>query len=338
MRAIVVRPGPHFSVQDVCAGWTRALRRLGVKVFDFNYDDRLSFYENAHHKRDGEFVRSVPEPQDAIKMALKGLSAVAYEWWPDLIFVVSGFYISADYWQVLRSRGHRIVLLHTESPYEDDRQLEVAPLVDVNLINDPTNLDRFRAVNRNTFYMPHAYDPGVHRPDGMRTDPHDFGFVGTGFAERCDFFERVDWTGIDVALAGNWQKHPTWLTKYLAHPADQCVDNSEAVRLYRSVKASANLYRREAERPGLVDGWAMGPREVELAATGCFYLTEPRGENREVLPMVPTFSDPDDFGERLRWWLAHDDERAKVAAEARAAIAPRTFENHARTLLAEVMA
>jgi spore maturation protein CgeB len=77
----------------------------------------------------------------------------------------------------------------------------------------------------------------------------------------------------------------------------------------------------------------MGPREVELAAVGCFYLTEPRGENREVLPMLPTITSPEEFGEKLRWWLNHDDERARVARAARQAIADRTFDNNCRFLL-----
>jgi spore maturation protein CgeB len=77
----------------------------------------------------------------------------------------------------------------------------------------------------------------------------------------------------------------------------------------------------------------MGPREVELAACGAFYLTEPRCENREVLPMVPTVAGPEDFADKLRWWLAHDTERQAVADQAREAIADRTFLNSARKLL-----
>ncbi len=94
-----------------------------------------------------------------------------------------------------------------------------------------------------------------------------------------------------------------------------------------------NIYRREAERPALAQGWSMGPREVELAATGTFFLTEARGENRAVLPMIPTFDSPADFEEQLRWWLAHDTERQAVADAARAAIAPRTFKANAAELL-----
>ena len=99
---------------------------------------------------------------------------------------------------------------------------------------------------------------------------------------------------------------------------------------------SANLYRAEAQEGDTGEGWAMGPREVELAACGTFYLTEERGENREVLPMVPTFDSPEDFGEKVRWWLAHPEAREQVAREAMAAIGDRTFENHAARLLEHI--
>ena len=77
----------------------------------------------------------------------------------------------------------------------------------------------------------------------------------------------------------------------------------------------------------------MGPREIEMAATELFYLRDPRPEGNQVLPMLPTFDGPGDASEKLRWWLAHDAEREKMARQARAAVADRTFTSNARRLL-----
>ena len=49
--------------------------------------------------------------------------------------------------------------------------------------------------------------------------------------------------------------------------------------------------------------------------------------------MLPTFDGPEDASEKLRWWLKHPEERARVASLARDAIADRTFVNSARRLL-----
>lgn len=335
MRVLLVHPGPHFSVSDVFVGWEEGLREVGCSVATFNLHDRLSFYSLAvRQTTDGELIRMVDE-EGACRLASKGIQAACFEWWPDVVIIVSCFYIPADILDVIRARRIKVVILHSESPYEDDRQLERAAHADLNIINDPTNLDRFMRVAP-VAYLGHAYRPAVHCPGPAKPElASDFAFVGTGYQSRIDFLERVDWTGVDVALGGNWQQldPDSPLRKFVAHDIEHCVDNTETVDAYRSTKASANLYRREAERPELSGGWAMGPREVELAATGTFFLREARGEGDDVLPMVPTFDGPEDFETQLRWYLDHDDERQAVADRARAAIADCTFAASAAQLL-----
>ena len=334
MRALVVQPGPHFSVDDVFNGWCEGLTANGVEVMPYNLGDRLTFYEQALLDN-GEQIKRAFSRDAAIDMAVNGLYSAAYKWWPDLILVISGFFTSPELLDVLRSRRHKVVLLHTESPYEDERQLILAPHADLNLLNDPTNLEVFSQVAP-TRYVPHAYRPDLHHPRKPVADlASDFCFVGTGYPSRINFLESVDWTGLDVALAGNWQGLDTDspLRKFLAHDIESCVDNADAAAMYASTKASVNLYRTEAQRPELSHGWAMGPREVELAACGTFFLRDSRPESDEVLGMLPTFTDPDDFGHKLRWWLAHDTARETAAAQAREAVAERTFTNHARDLL-----
>jgi len=327
---MVVRPGPHFSVQDVSNGWTRALKDLGCHVGDFNLDERLDFYDKALGimMEDHKFI-------DIVRLVSKQVEAACYEFWPDIVLVVSGFFTPPEMLALMQSRGHKVVLLATESPYEDDNQLGLAPFCDLVLLNDPTNLHLYQELTE-VDYSPHAYDPAIH----YRREPEpewksDFCFVGTGYPSRVEFLEAVDWSGIDAAFGGNWQalKDDSPLTPFLVHEKELCIENENAVELYSACKASANIYRTEALRPELAKGWSMGPREVELAAVGTFYLTEERGENREVLPMVPVFDGPDDFGEQLRWWLAHDTERERVADEAQRAVADRTFTKHARGLL-----
>jgi hypothetical protein len=73
----------------------------------------------------------------------------------------------------------------------------------------------------------------------------------------------------------------------------------------------------------------MGPREVEMAACGLFFLRDPRVESDAVLPMLPAVTTPEDASEQLRWWLARDSEREALAAMAREAVANRTFRNNA---------
>jgi spore maturation protein CgeB len=333
MRVLVVRPGPSFSVEDVAQGWMEGFRTIGAHVTEFDTGAATTYHEQALKSM------GIDDPEQACLMMAANLRQTIFDCWPDLVLVVSAFLIPPAAYDIIRSRNIKVVGLLTESPYEDDAQLPIAAHCDAVLVNDPTNLEKFLEVNPSTWYQPHCYRPTVHRPGNVGKDyQSDFCFVGTGYPGRVEWFEQCDFSGIDVALAGNWQALGTLspLRPYVAHPLAQCVDNIEAVKLYQGTKASMNLYRTEAQRTELLDGWAMGPREVELAACGTFYLTEERGENREVLPMVPTFDGPEDFTEKLRWWLDHDDERRDVAWAARAAVGTRTFAKAAAELVARL--
>lgn len=335
MRVLLVHPGPGFSVHDVYTGWHEGLQAAGATVATYNLHDRLTFYDRTYlHVSDGLFRKAL-EPEQAIELAINGLLSACYQFWPDVVVVITGFLVKPEMLDLLRGRLHKVVVIHTEQPYELERELDMAQHADLNLLNDPVNIDKFRAVAP-SIYMPHAYRPHIHKPGTF--DPEaasDFAFVGTGFKSRIEFFEAMNLDGVEVALGGNWQQldEDSPLRKYLAHPIEQCCDNTEGVRLYQSAKAGLNLYRREADEGGSIEGWAMGPREVEMAATGLFFLRDPRGEGDEVLPMLPTFATPEDASEQLRWWLAHEGFREEAARQARTAIADRTFTAHAKQLL-----
>lgn len=338
MRIVAAHPGPAFSVHDCHVGWTEAFRKLGHPVAEYNLSERLTFYDAALFEMPGtgELRRALTVNQ-ARELAVNGLYATLYKLRPDLLFVTSAFFYPPDIFELARSYGTRVVLLHTESPYEDTRQMALAGHVDVNLLNDPTNLDAFRRINPATYYMPHSYRECLHHPGSV--DPNlaaDLAFVGTGYRSRIEFLEAVDLTGLDVFLAGNWQPlgDDSPLRKHLAHEPDECLDNEQTTAVYRSSRCGLNLYRREAETGDVAGGWSCGPREIEMAACGLFFLREPRGESDELFPMLPTVTTPGEASELLRWYLARDDARHEAATHARSAITDRTFTIRAAELMA----
>ena len=340
MRWLAVHPGPHYSVQDVYTGWVEALRGLGEKVFEYNLGDRLVFFEQALMPADPDNVRNPTVFKRAVSLdeaailAADGIGNLVLRHRPDVLLVVSAFFVPLDTLRAVRAAGVKVVVLHTESPYEDMRQMAVAAHADLNLLNDPVNIGLFQQIAP-TLYVPHAHRPTVHHRGAAEPGlVCDFAFIGTGYPSRVEFLERMGLDGLDVVLGGNWEALPEGspLLKHVDGPKDQCYDNGDAADLYRSARASVNVYRREV-KGGTAGGWAMGPREVEMAACGLFFLRDPRGEGDEVLGMLPTFASPEDAGEQLRWWLAHDSERERAAALAAEAVADRTFTRHAASLL-----
>lgn len=335
MRILAAHPGPSFSVHDVFVGWVEALRELGCQVAAFNLAERLTFYDAAMLETpDGKLLKALPQ-EKAHELAVNGLYSALYKTKPDVLLAVSAFFYPPTLFDLARSYGTRVVLLHTESPYEDGRQIAIAAHADLNLINDPTNIDAFRKVAR-TEYVPHSYRPCIHHPGSG--DPKlaaDLAFVGTGYDSRITFFQAMHLDGLDVLLAGNWQQltEDSPLRQFVAHEPDECLDNEQTAEVYRSAKVGMNLYRREAERPELSSGWSMGPREVEMAACGAFFLRDPRPEGDELLSMLPTITGPEDASEQLRYWLAHPDERQQLATRAREAVTGHTFTNRAAHML-----
>jgi spore maturation protein CgeB len=335
MRALVVHPGPDFSVADVFNGWCKGLTQLGVRVMPYNLGDRLTWAAHAFLKsdHDGSYSEAFPEFEDKASFGVSGLAKAAYYWWPDVVIFVSGFFVDHELVDVMRNRGHKVVCVLTESPYEDTRQLERASVFDAVTLNDPTNLEQFQQVTT-AMYSPHCYNPDVHHP-GESKYKADVSFVGTGYPSRQAFMSRVDWSGIDLALGGYWKGADETLSPFLVHDPEDCMDNGQTAELYRGSSASFNLYRLETngDPADSSDGWAIGPREVELAAIGTWFARQSRPESDDLFPMLPTFSSPEELGDQIRWALAHPAERADAAAAARAAIADRTFDRNAAALL-----
>lgn len=330
MRAMVVGPLADFSVADVARGWVNGLRSVGVQTAHFDLSTQLSWFLSA----------AVEDQRLGIEKAKSAVSinvlAEAYLIDPDVVIVITGSDVDPKLIAELRCPT---VLVLTEHPYEAEGQLLAAAAMrpDMILVNDPAGAEMYEQVAP-TFYLPHAYDPAVHRP-GSGPVKWDACFVGTGFRNRIEFFEAVDWSGIDLALGGMWAGAVDGpLNKFLLHDdPTECVDNAVTADIYRASRCGISLYRTDFHgEHSSAEGWAISPREVELAACGVPFARQHRGESDELFPMLPTFSSPDELGDVLRWLLTHDDERHAAAQAARAAIADRTFANNAVRVLSRL--
>lgn len=70
-----------------------------------------------------------------------------------------------------------------------------------------------------------------------------------------------------------------------------------------------------------------------MARCGLWFARQSRPESDEVFPMLPTFSNPQELGEQLRWAIANPERRMMAVERAWAAVEDRTFPNNARSLL-----
>lgn len=333
MRAIVVGPLADYSTHDVAVGWTDGLRDCGVDTLHFDLGQRLVWYLAAKvYGEDGDVSRQM-DLDEARQAVTLNLLAEVYRHDPELVLIVHGAHVHPPYIAEIRCP---VVWVATESPYEDEAQaLTIAHAeVDAILLNDPTNQGVFEQIAP-TFYVPHAYRPNLHRPDGPKQAHTDVCFVGTGYPERIATLEAVDWSGIDLRLAGQWDiADDSPLTPFVA---DWCIDNSETVEWYRSTEIGLNMYREIIfGEHSTADGWAIGPREVELAACEVFYLRRHRPESDELFPFLPAFTSAEELEWLIREWLPRTDDRKQLGRRAAEAVADRTFSNNARRLLSRM--
>jgi hypothetical protein len=163
----------------------------------------------------------------------------------------------------------RVVLLHTESPYQDDEQLERAAHADLNLLNDPVNIAAYRDLGVPAEYMPHAYREAIHYPEPAEKK-WDLSFIGTGYPSRVRFFEAMRLDGLAVHLAGPWLGLPedSPLRDWAMTEDEACVSNDETAGIYRASRCGINVYRRESRAGPRRGRVGRRPREVELAACG----------------------------------------------------------------------
>jgi len=337
LRVLVVWPGATWSTADVARGWANGLEQAGADVVRFRFDQRIEWLGQRLADEEADTPES---PQMVRRMAAESLAGALYDYRPDVTVVVDGKDIPPEAWRALRRRGEKVVLIHTESPYEDRRIEAMWWCADVHLVNDPAGAVRLQAKGVDASYAPHCYDPAIHHPNGSSRDGGVV-FVGSGFSGRAKFLAQVDWAKAGpLTLAGHWDRvsagHvPKQLQRWVADLPEP-LPNEDAAGLYRSHQLGLNLYRTDYVDHGQAAGWAVGPREVEMAACGLPFLRQSRPEGDQLFPMLPTFSSPEDLTDLAEWWLAHPEARKEAADAAQAAVADRTFNRHAATLLRRV--
>lgn len=349
MRLLVVHPGASWSVADVEAGLSYGLKTHGVEVIPYRLDVRIEraqgwLYANWRKAKRGKPELPKPTPADVAYQASVEIVEKALRFQVTAVLIVSAMFLHPDVLVLLRRARISVFVLFTESPYDTEKELAVAKIVDGLWTNERSSLPAFRAVNPRSGYLPHAWHPERHlsgpQPGDEAVAAHDVVFVGTAFAERIEWFAAIDWRGLDLGLYGNWQALPS------RHPLRRfvrggVVDNATAAALYRRSKIGLNLYRSSigwgAQAPRIAAADSLNPRAYELAACGVFHLSDFRPEVEELFgDWVPTFSRPVEAAALIRAWLADDAGRASVAAHLPACVAASSWAERAATVIGDI--
>jgi spore maturation protein CgeB len=183
-------------------------------------------------------------------------------------------------------------------------------------------------------YLPFGYTPALHYADPPGTSQEqerfaaDIVFAGGADPDRIPLMARLIREGFNLALYGGyWDRYSE--TKHMARGH---ADPATLRKALRGAKVALCLVRR-ANR----DGSAM--RTFEVAAIGACTLAEYTPEHRQILgedgEAVVYFRSPEEMVSRLRWLLAHEEERHRlgVAVRARITSGRNTYKDRLETML-----
>lgn len=349
MKLLVIHPGASWSTADVEAGLRYGLQQHGVHAVEYRLDQRLDHSRRWLHAawrraRKHNATLEKPTTPDIFYKAGEPAIAMALRHQVDAVLVVSAMFLHPDILILMRRAGLRVVVLFTESPYDQAKELAVARLVDGGWTNERSALPAFQAANASSGYLPHGWNPTTHRPGPQPGDEtvaaHDVVFVGTAFRERVAWLSAIDWTGIDLGLYGSWEALGS------RHPLRQCVrgaqvSNARTAALYRRAKIGLNLYRTSEgwgrHAPAIAHAESLNPRAYELAACGVFSLSTYRAEIADVFgDLVPTFDAPADASALLRTWLADAAGRARVSALLPACVAESSWVDRSTRVIGDL--
>lgn len=322
MRILFCPPAVSFSVADVARGYLAALRRAGCDVEVF--PTRAQF-------RQQKALAGEARERLGWKTACELILQAATYHRSDLVLFVCSQTFHPVILQLLKRYKIAAAVLMTESPYQDDDQTQwAAHYPGMHVFTHELS----SAQQHSWHYLPHAYDPDVHKPTPPRPeDLCDVLMVGWGWPERQKALEAVDWTGIDLRIRGRWDEI-TEDSPLFPYYQPGLVPNADLPQMYAGAKVNLNIHRPHSNAVSL------NPRAYELAACGAFQLCDRREPSMlgRVLETWHLYMDAslNSLGKTVRYWLEHDELRRMSAEIQQQTVRGHTFDARVQTLLSVV--
>jgi spore maturation protein CgeB len=263
--------------------------------------------------------RKVGYPVDLVGLNKNLLPAIA-QYQPDLLWVEKAFTIWPSTYRKIKFDFPKLKIGYYS---EDDIYVpnnrsaylrQSLSLFDVVYTTKPRNLKELPTLGaRKVFCIFQAYDRNVHQPIELSLEERqkwgaDVGFVGTFEGERAETMLFLAQQGVKVRVWGsNWQswqhKHPNLLVE------GKPVLNEDFVKVINSTRINLNFLRK-ANRDQHTS------RSLEIPACQGFMLAERTEEHLQLFEEgqeAEFFNCPDELLEKVKYYLAHEEERQRLS-------------------------
>ncbi len=327
-------PPPLFPRSMELYAWARAFRNAGYDI-DVFWRNLPGFGRRDIARLNNEVFRAGLTPRKLLAGLLRRipprlqpdlqrrnhlLLEQARRYRPDLVWLSGGNreILPATLEQLKREHNCKVLFVHGDSPivFSSQNERAAAPLYDLVLVNDRYHGAQWRELGAGQVaHLPYSsIDPDFHKPpdsDKPRETFCDIGFVGTLVPDHL-YSERV------AALAslrdfdlGIWSVHDVPAALQPFHRGYALGESM--LRVLSAVKICLNTH-------GDTMRYGVNLRLFECAALGVFQIVDDRpgvAEQFSIGEHLVTFSDHADLREKARYYLAHNEERERMAAAAR---------------------
>jgi spore maturation protein CgeB len=292
-----------------------ALVRLGHDVIPFD-----PAYFETHGPVEKLMVRARKGPTAAkVQSVSEALIDVCRNSRFDAVFVMSENFLGEDTIETIKRQSEQppAFLYHSHDNNFSDGILkppgffESLGEYDAVFTTKSQNVERYRSLGANSFFVPSAYEPSVHCPvtDEYSRFPIDFDvtFIGTYDGSRPPLLEAVGWDKLRV-WGSDWTRWPG----YNAHKErimPRPIYYFEFADVISRSRIALGLLREEA-------GDLHTQRTFEIPACGTLQIA-PRNDEIESFfedgKEIVLFSSLEELASKVKYFMKHDAERKKIA-------------------------
>jgi spore maturation protein CgeB len=256
----------------------------------------------------------------------------------DVLWVDKGLTIEADtFVEVRRLQPQcRIVGYSPDDMFARHNQsrpfLRSLPLYDVYFTTKSYGVRELESLGaREVHFVGNAYDSSTHRPMAVDVEDRErfggtVGFIGAYEMERCRSMQSLAENGIPVRVWG-----PNWPSKSGSQGIRlerRCLWGDDYARATCAFDINLGFLRK-------INRDLQTTRSVEIPACGAFMLAERTDEHQALFEEgkeAEYFDSDEELLSKVRYYLAHEDQRKLIAAAGRQRCLSSGYSNEARLL------
>ncbi len=189
------------------------------------------------------------------------------------------------------------------------------PEYDLHVTTKTYNIEELRGWGaRDVFFTDNAYCPEIHRPVELSAADRDrfgceVGFIGTFEEDRAGMMLGLARAGIPVVARGPlWSRHPHQHGNLTI--IDEVLGDEDYRKALNGAEINLGFLRKQARD-------LQTTRSIEIPACGRFMLAERTSEHETLFEEgkeAEFFEGLDELLEKCRYYMAHPDERDRIAA------------------------